>query len=175
MPKRSVWRVLKLILIAVALVTTAMALYIQLFERTPQDQIFVESPAGLEAGIPEEPEKADPPAQDSAQPLPGAVLRRSESARDRALQQALSPESAEAAAIARLEQRVEAMARQADRTDRVMRQDLEQIRAEARRDRNAARKVLGLLIAALTSLGLLAVVVLVEERAARSSGGSVRI
>lgn len=175
MSKRSTWHVLKLALVAVALITTVMALYVQLFERRSleeQDQLLEESHAELKAEILEELQKTEPPAASAAsdqenQPRPDAVLRRSESARDRGLQQALSPESATAAALARLERRVDAIARQADQTDRVMRRDLEEIRAEARRDRSAASKVLSLLIAALTSLGLFAVMGLVEERAAR--------
>lgn len=171
MRKRSPLHALKLVLLAAALITTAMALYVQLFERTSQDRILVESPAELEDEIPQEPGTGDPPAQDNGQPLPGAVLRRSESARDRALQQALSPEGAEAAAIARLEQRVDAIARQANQTGRVLRRDLEEMRAEARRDRNATGKIVSLLIAALISLGLLAVVSVVEERAGRQEEG----
>lgn len=176
MRKRSTWHVLKLALVALALITTAMALYVQLFERRSleeQDQLLEESHAELKAEILEELQKTEPPAapDQENQPRPDAVLRRSESARDRGLQQALSPESATAAAIARLERRVDAIARQADQTGRVLHRDLEEIQAEARRDRSAASKVLGLLIAALTSLGLLAVIVLVEERAARQDEG----
>lgn len=178
MRKQPMWHVLKLALVAVALVTTAMALYVQLFERRSleeEDRLMAsrltraleESRAHLKAEILEELETAESPAQKTDQPRPGAVLRRSESARDRALQQALSPESAEAAAIARLEQRVDAIARQADQTDRVLHRDLEEIRAETRRDRNVTGKILSLLITALTSLGLHAVMGLVEERTAR--------
>ena len=177
MRKQSLWQVLKLALVAVALITTAMALYVQLFERRSleeQDRLIAarltqaleESHAVLKAEILEEIE-AESPAQESDQPRPGAVLRRSESARDRALQQALSPENEAAAAIAALKQRVGAVARQADQTGRDLRRDLEEIRAEVRRERNAAGKILSLLIAALTSLGLHAVIGLAEERAAR--------
>lgn len=167
MQKRSPWHALKLVLLAVALITTAMALYVHVSERTSQEQIFVEPPAELETGIPEELQKAEPPAQESDGPRPGAVLRRSESARDRALQQALSPESSTAAAIARLEQRVEAMDRQADQAGRVVHRDLEEIRAAVRRERSATGKIIGLLLAALASLGLHAAIGFVEERAAK--------
>lgn len=161
MRKRSPWHALKLVLLAVALITTAMALYVQLFERRSEDQILVESLPGP-AEIAEEPEEEEP--QESDQPLPGAVLRRSESARDRALQQALSPESSAAAAIARLERRIEDMNRQADQNERAVRRDLEEIRAAVQRESEATGKVLGLLLAALISLGLHAAIGFVEER-----------
>lgn len=175
MRSRAVWQVLKLALLAVALIATAAALWVHLFERRAlEDQdrhlaatlerALEESRANLKAEILEEIE-AGIPAQENGQPRPGAVLRRSESARDRALQQALSPESEAAAAIAGLEQRLDTLARQADRTGR----DLQEIQAELRRERNAAGKILGLLITALAALGLHVALVLVEERVGRKA------
>jgi hypothetical protein len=86
--------------------------------------------------------------QQSDQPLPGAVLRRGESG-GRALQQVLASEGAREAAI---EERLDSMARQVEQTDRTVRRNLEEIRADLQRERDVSGKVLSLLLVALVPL-----------------------
>lgn len=148
-----------LALAAVALIATAMALYVQLFERRAlqeADRIAAarleESRAGAEATLRRRAEEtAAEPAAD--QPLPGAVLRRGESGS--ALQQVRDSQDEQATALARLQESVETLALQMEQSDQALRRDLEQVRTGVQRERDASNKVLALLLAALVPLAIL--------------------
>src|SRR4029077_10120187 len=83
--------------------------------------------AELLAELREELTKSESPRKPGGQPLPTRVLHRSETAGDRVLQQGLISEDA---ALTRLEDRLDSLARQMDESDRTMRRNLEETRAE---------------------------------------------
>jgi hypothetical protein len=177
MERRSIGRVWKVALVAIALTATLMALYVQLFERRSrqeEDRLVAARladalegarsrlKAELFAELREELTKNESPSKPGGQPLPNAVLRRSETARDRVLQQGLASEDA---ALTRLEDRLDALARQMDESDRTVRRNLEEIRVEMRREEAVTAKVTSLLLAALLSLVLVQVIsVLTDSR-----------
>lgn len=178
MERRSIRYVWKVALVAIALTATLMALYVQLFERRSrqeEDRLVAARladalegtrtrlKAELLAELREELAKNESPSKPEGQPLPNAVLRRSETARDRVLQQGLASGDA---ALTRLEDRLDALASQMDESDRTARRNLEEIRAEMRREEAVSAKVASLLLAALISLVLVQVISLFEERKA---------
>jgi hypothetical protein len=151
MQKRSLASAWRVALAVLALIATAMALYVLLSERRPSpeesalvDSTTAETPAPVQA----EKMAAEPPGDG---PLPNAVVRRSESGGS-ALQQVRDSQDAQEAALARLQERLDTLALQAERSDRALRRDLEEIRTEIRRERATSRKVLSLLLAALVPL-----------------------
>jgi len=165
MGKRSVRLAWKVALVLFALTATAMALYVQLFERGPgpeeerlaatrlSEDALAESRsrAGILARRRTAEESREPPADG---PLPDAVLRRGESGRGSALQQVRDSQDEQEAALARLQESLDALTLQTERSDRALRRDLEAVRAELRRERDASGKVRALLLAALVPLVL---------------------
>jgi hypothetical protein len=181
MQKRSVAQAWKVALAVIALMATCMALYVHLFERRSRQEEDRLAAARLEAALEgararlkaellaelrEELAKSEGGAGKAGQPLPGAVLRRSESATDRALQQGLAAGGAEKAALDRLEDRLDSFARQMDESDRTLRLQLEEARAGSRREQAITAKILSLLLVALSSLVLVLVISLLEGRRA---------
>jgi hypothetical protein len=166
MQRRSIGPAWKVALAVVALMAMAMAIYVQIFEwrsRQEEDRLAA---ARLEAALAEsrvrlkaellaqlrsELEKGSSTEPSGDQPLPGAVLRRGE-AGGRALQQVLDSRESQEAVLARLQERLDALTRQMKESDQAVRQDLNQIRAEVRREREASGKVLSLLLIALVPL-----------------------
>jgi hypothetical protein len=162
MRKRSMRDAWRLALGIVALVATLMALYVQVFERRSRreedrlaaarlEEALADSRARLKAEILAElrAELADGGVSNQAgRPLPNAVLRRSEAGGGRTLQQVLSSADAQEAVLTRFQESLDALAR----TDRTVRQDLEELRAEVRRDQDVSGKVLSLLLIALVPL-----------------------
>ncbi|HKI06046.1 MAG TPA: hypothetical protein VKK31_28970 [Thermoanaerobaculia bacterium] len=156
MQKRSMEPAWKVALAAAALIATAMALYVQIFERRPQEErreeaALSEPRSKTEVlGQPGAAEEATEPPGD--RPLPGAVLRREEPGGGNALRQVRDSQDAQEAALARLRQSLDALALQTERSERALRRDLEEVRAEVRRERDVSGKVRSLLIAALIPL-----------------------
>lgn len=151
---------------AVALIATGMALYVQLFERRARQEEERLAAARLEDALAEsrarsetlaqrraELAKEGPEDQPAGQPLPGAVLRRSENGGS-VLQHVHDTQDEQAVVLARLEERLATLALQMERSDQALRRDLEQIRAESRRDQDASNKTLTFLLAALIPLVL---------------------
>jgi cytochrome c556 len=152
-------------LAVIALMATAMALYVQLFERGPsreeerlaaarqKEDALAESrlKAEIQARHRQEEAALEPPGDG---PLPGAVLRRSESGRGSALEQVRDDQEEQRAAMTRLLEELDALTLQVDRSDRAVRRDLEALRAEVQRERNASGKVQILLLVALVPLVL---------------------
>ena len=151
MRKRSLASAWRVALAVLALIATAMALYVLLSERrsSPEEGALADSaPAETPAPIQAEKKAAEPP---EGGPLPNAVLRRSESGGS-ALQQVRDSQDAQEAALARLQERLDALVLQVEQSDRALRRDLAEIRTEVRRERATSRKVLSLLLAALVPL-----------------------
>ncbi|HKH43837.1 MAG TPA: hypothetical protein VKM72_04155 [Thermoanaerobaculia bacterium] len=163
MQKRSLEQAWRVGLAAIALIATAMALYVQLFERTSQqdeeqlaaarlETALAESRVRLKAEILTElraelapdgsPEKPD------NQPLPNSVLRRGESGTGSTLQQVRDLRGSQEG----LGESLDSLLRQTEESDRALRQDLEELRAEVRRERDVSGKVVSLLLAALVPL-----------------------
>jgi hypothetical protein len=157
--RRRAWQVS---LAAIALIAMAMALYVQLFERRARQEEDRLAIARLEKELEEsrtrteaiEQRRAEEAAAEPSadQPLPGAVLRRGESGS--ALQQVRNFQDEQAAALARLQESVDTLALQMERSDQALRRDLEQLRAGVRRERDASNKTLTLLFVALVPLVL---------------------
>jgi hypothetical protein len=165
MRKRSLGPAWKVTLATVALVATAMAFYVQLFERRSRqeedrlaavrlERALEQSRARLKAEIlaqlREDFARGGAAEEDGDQPLPNAVLRRGESG-GAALQQVLESQESQ---VAFLEGSFEDLARQMERSDQALRQDLEELRAEIRREQGTAGKALTLLLVALIPLVL---------------------
>lgn len=166
MQKRSPGRPWQAAFAAITLVATMMALYVQLFERKSRQVEDRISAARLEAALAESrvrlkaeilaqllaelaKEEATGPKGD--QPRPGTVLRRGESGESRALQQV---QGSQVAARARFQENLDALARQMEQSDGALRRDLDEIRAEVRREQEVSGKALSLLIAALIPLAV---------------------
>lgn len=150
MRKRSLASAWRVALAVLALIAMAMALYVLLSELGPSpEEGALANSAPAETPAPIQVEKAAEPPGDV--PLPNAVLRRSESGGS-ALQQVRDSQDAQEAALARLQERLDALALQVEQSDRARHRDLEEIRTEVRRERAASRKVLSLLLAALVPL-----------------------
>lgn len=155
----------KVALAVIALMAVAIALYVQLSERRARREEDRLAAARMEKALQESRARvevlerqraelakeaaAEPPGD---QPLPGAVLRRSESGRGSALQQVRDFENEQEAALARLQGSLDTLALQMERSDQALRRDLEAIRAGVRREQTASRKILGLLFVALIPL-----------------------
>ena len=157
----------KMALAVMALLATALAVYVQLSERRARQEEDRLATARLEAALAEsrarvetlerhraELTKEEAAEQPGDQPLPGAVLRRSESGGGSALQQVRDFQDEQEAALVRLQESLDTLALQVERSDQALRRDLEEIRAGVRREQDASRKTLSLLVVALVSLGL---------------------
>jgi hypothetical protein len=161
MRKRPLGPAWKIVLSVIALMATAMALYVQVFERRSREgedrlaavrleealgaaraRLKTEILAELRADL------AKGGSTGGDQPLPNAVLRRDESGGGRVLQQVLASADAQEAARVRLRARVESLEGQVEQSDRALRQDLE----EVRREQEISSKTLGLLLVALVAL-----------------------
>lgn len=165
MQKRSAEQTWKIALAAIALIATAMALYIQLFERRSRqeeerlaaarlDEALAESRVRLRAEILAQLRKEGAGEKSTEapgdQPLPNAVLRRGESG---ALEQFVGPMDAQQAReIAQLRESLDALSRQLEQSELARRRDLEELRAEVRRDLNAAGRTVSLLLVAVIPL-----------------------
>lgn len=161
MRKRSV------VLALIALGAMAMAICVQIFDRgtsreeerlalaRQQEDALAESRLRAEilARRRTEEEATEPPG-DGGGPLPGAVLRRSESGRGSALRQVRDSQDEQRAALARLQESLDNLEIQTARSDRALRRDLEALRAEVRREKEVSGKVRILLLAALAPLVL---------------------
>jgi hypothetical protein len=183
MRKRPLGPAWRAALAAIALAAMAMALYIQLSERTPgpeeerlavarqEEEALAESQAKAEilarrqAGE----ESAKPPDDG---PVPGAVLRRSESGKGSSLQQVRDDQEEQRAALARLQESIDNLELQMERSDRVLRRDLEQLRAELRREREVSGKVRILLLIALAPLVIQLLISLWPARGAEKESES---
>jgi NurA-like 5'-3' nuclease len=162
MQKRSPEQAWKMVFAVVAVIATAMALYVQLFERRVREEqdrraaarlgeALAESRLRLKTEILAElrAELAEETAAEkkNGQPLPNAVLRRGESGTGSSLQQVVGPlDSFE------LRENLDALTRQMEQSDNSLRRDVEELRAEVRRDLGASGKVASLLLAALIPL-----------------------
>ena len=153
----------KLALALVALAATVMALYVQIFERRSRQEEERLSAARLERALGEarlrlkaeilaelRAELAKPAGEQGDRPLPNAVLRRGESG-GRVEQQLLAPGSAQATP-GDLQQSLDSLAFQMERNDRATRREVEELRAELRREQEASAKTVGFLLAALVPL-----------------------
>jgi len=166
MQKRSLEQAWRVGLAAIALIATAMALYVQLFERRSrqdEDRIaaarletaLAESRARLKAEILTElraelaPESST--EKPGTQPLPNSVLRRGESGTGSTLQQVRDLRGSQEG----LGESLDTLARRAEESDRALRRDLEELRAEVRRERDVSGKVVSLLLAALVPVVVL--------------------
>lgn len=144
-------------LAVIALIATALALYVEVFERRPSPAEALSEPSpGAE--IPAQPraeaESPEPPDDsDSDGPLPGAVLRRSESGRGSALEQVRDDQDVRETLV-RLQKSLDNLTLQTDRSNQALRRDLERLQAEVRRERDVSGKVRILLLAALIPLVL---------------------
>lgn len=162
MRKRSPEQRWKVAFAAVAVIATAMALYVQLFERRVRQEQDRRAAARLEEALAEsrlrlkteilaelraELAKGEATEPQKGQPLPDAVLRRSESGGSSALQQIVGPLDS-----LQLREDLDDLSRQMEQSDRALRQNVEDIRAEIRRDLDAAGRVASLLIAAMIPL-----------------------
>lgn len=157
----------KVALAVVTLVVLGMALYIQLSERRTRqeadrlavarmEKALAESRARIEALEQHRKDLAKKEAAEEAgdQPLPNAVLRRSESGRGSALQQVRDSQDEQETALIHLQESLDTLALQTERSDQALRQELQEIRAGVRRGQDASRKTLILLAAALVPLVL---------------------
>jgi hypothetical protein len=162
MRKRSMGPAWKIILSVIALMATAMALYVQVFERRSRQEedrlaaVRLEEALGaararLKAEILTElrAELAKGgTGQSGDQPLPNAVLRRGETGSGRVLQQVLASADAQEAARTRFRANLDSLTRQTEESDRALRRDFE----EVRREQDISAKTLGLLLVALVAL-----------------------
>jgi len=162
MRKRSMGPAWKIVLSVIALMATAMALYVQVFERRSRQEedrlaaVRLEEALGaartrlkteILAELRADLAKGGSTGQPDDQPLPNAVLRRGESG-GRVLQQVLASADAQEAARVRFRARIDSLAGQVEQSDRALRRDLE----EVRREQEISGKTLGLLLVALVAL-----------------------
>jgi small-conductance mechanosensitive channel len=167
MPKQPLGRPWRVALAVIALMSLAMAFYVQLFERRSlreEDRLEaarlehaleasrVRLKAEILAQLQADLAKGESTGEAGDQPLPSAVLRRSESGADRSLRQVLDSQESQDAVLARLRGSVDELTRQMEESDRALRRDLEEVRAEDRRERDVSGKTLGLLLVALVPL-----------------------
>ena len=162
MRKRTPEQRWKIALAAVAVIATAMALYVQLFERKVRQEQDRRAAARLEEALAESrlrlkteilaelrvelAQEAGAETRDG-QPLPDAVLRRGESGGSSALQQIVGPLDS-----LQLRESLDDLSRQMEQSDRALRQNVEDLRAEIRRDLEASGRVASLLLAAMIPL-----------------------
>jgi hypothetical protein len=163
MGERSVENAWRAALAVVALAAIVMAVYVQLFERRALreeerlsavrlESELAESRARLKAEIVEELAEEVPTGQPSGQPLPNAVLRRGESGQGNGLQEVSAPQESQEVALARLRERLDTLAEQMEQSDRALRRDYEELRAEIQRERRVAGRTLSLILVALVPL-----------------------
>jgi hypothetical protein len=153
----------KIVLSVIALMATAMALYVQVFERRSREEedrlaaVRLEEALGaartrlkteILTELRAELEKKGATGQPGDQPLPNAVLRRGESDGGRVLQQVLASADAQEAARTRFRANLDSLTSQMEQSDRALRRDLE----EVRREQEISGKTLGLLLVALVAL-----------------------
>jgi hypothetical protein len=153
-----------MVLAVFALAFLAMALYVQLVERRSRREADRLAAARLEEALEESrsnsaelarrraelmKEPVEPP---SDQPLPDAVLRRRESGKGSELQQVRDSQDEQQAVLARVQESIDLLARQMEQSDQALRRDLEQVRAEVRREQDASGKALSFLLVALVPL-----------------------
>lgn len=174
----------------IAIAATAMALYLQLFERRGDreearmaavrlDDALVESRARLRseilADLRAELRREAPAGPAEAAPVPDSVLRRLESGAgaDGALGQAfgaLRPQ--EALAFAALDETLKSLARQTEETDRALRRDLKELRAATGREAGIASKIAALMLVALLCLAGQLLLPLAPRRPSSDGGSS---
>lgn len=150
MRKRSLERAWKATLALIAAIALGLALYAQSVERRSRLETDDALATRLEtenAETAETPSAETAPEQADDQPLPNTVLRRGESGSK--LQQALDARDAQ---LALLRQDLEALELRTERSDRALRGDLEELRGELRREREASSKIRNLLLLALVPL-----------------------
>lgn len=148
-------------LAVIAVIATVMAFYVQFSEwRKRQEagqraearlaEAMEESSRGAAAIVQGRTELPGDPPDD--QPLPGTVLRRGESGG--ALQQVRDSQDEQAAALARLQESLDTLALQVERSDLALRRGLETLQVQVRREQEVSNKTLGLLLVALIPLVL---------------------
>jgi small-conductance mechanosensitive channel len=144
----------KVVLALVSLVAMSMALFQLLApgarmgdQPSPAVQQQAREESRLRAEIKQE-AAAQPPGD---QLLPNAVIRRGESG-GRSLQQVLDSQESQEAALDRVQENLDRLAGQIENSNRALRQDVEELRADLRREREASRKTLILLLVALIPL-----------------------
>lgn len=171
MRNRSLAQIWKAALAVISLTAMAMAVYVQLFElqaRKEEDrlsaarleqalaesrvrlrqEIVAELRAGQEGGSMD----AGDAEEEGARPLPGVVLRRGESGAGSSLRQVLDSQESQEAAMTRLQESLDSLASRMEQSDQALRQDLEKLRAQVRREQETSSKTLSLLLAALIPL-----------------------
>jgi hypothetical protein len=164
MQKPSPERTWKAALLLIALLAVATALFVQLAERRSREEADRISAARLERELAESRAHAETleklraeavregsSGQPGDQPLPDTVLRRGE-AGGSVLEQARDSRDSQRAALARLQESLDALERRLERSDLARRRDLEELRAEVRRDQDASARVHSLLLVALIPL-----------------------
>lgn len=167
--RRRLQQAWKNLLTIVALAASLMALYLQIFERRARqeearlaavrlDDALAESRTRLRseilAALRAELSEESPPANPGREPLPDTVLRRLEAGGTGggALEQALGPAASREALLARFNGALESLTRQMEEADRVLRRDLEELRAATLREADVASKTLALVLVALVCL-----------------------
>ena len=157
----------KVALAVMALVALATALYVQLSERRARREEDQLAAARLEKALQESRARVEvlerhraelarkaAAEQPSNQPLPDAVLRRGESGKGSSLQQVRDSQDEQEATLTRLQESLDTLALQMERSDQALRRDLEEIRTGVRREQGASGKTLILLFVALIPLVL---------------------
>jgi hypothetical protein len=170
MPKRLLEHRLTTALAAIALVATALALYVQVFEARSRQEEARLSALRLERGLAESRArlKAEilaeirnelrgelPGTAASLRPLPNTILRRGEpeEATSGNLQQAADPlRSRTPISLAGVDNRLRSLAQRSEEADRALRQDLEELRATTRLESEISRRATSLVLVALIPL-----------------------
>jgi hypothetical protein len=165
MQRRFLEHVRKAAFALIALLAVTIALYVQLVERKSRQEAdrvwavrleaeLTESRARLEAETQSRlrAEAEIRAAEQGDQPAPNTVLRRGESEGNGRLQQTPGSRDAQQAALTRLQDSLDALERRSEQSDRTLRRDLEELRAEVRREQEASGKVQSLLLVALVPL-----------------------
>jgi flagellar motility protein MotE (MotC chaperone) len=144
----------KVVLALVSLVAMSMALFQLLApgarmedQPSPAVQQQAREESRLRAEIKQE-AAAQPPGD---QLLPNAVIRRGESG-GRSLQQVLDSQESQEAALDRVQENLDRLAGQIEDSNRALRRDVEELRADLQREREASRKTLIFLLVALIPL-----------------------
>jgi hypothetical protein len=164
MQKPSLGQAWRLGLALIALLATATALYVQLFERRSRetddrlaaarlDEALAASRTRLKAEILSELRaelaSGGSPAQPGNQPLPNSVLRRGESGTGSTLQQLQDLRKAQESTGEKVASQPE------DDAGVALRRDFDELRAEVRREREVSGRVVSLLLAALGAVVVL--------------------
>lgn len=163
MRERSLENAWRAALAVIALAAMAMAFYVQFFERRALreeerlsaarlESELADSRARLKAEIVAELATEESTAQQGDQPLPDAVLRRSESGGGSVLQEVRESQESQEAILARLRERLDSLADRMEQSDRALRRDFEGLRVEVQRERRVAGRTLSLIFVALVPL-----------------------